>query len=184
MNDYLRRHYYKYKSIYTKLPDNERNKIAVIVLLISFILLIPGLFEPVLTISAKMAGLVIFQRTKSIFGNITSLFEAGYYFVAILILLFSVIVPVTKAILLLIALYMKDTVKRYKLYHFIGVIGKWSMADVFLVGIFVAYLAAKAIDNLYAAPLIGFYFFAAYCLLSIVSHKIMVIRPPLDKTKN
>jgi len=176
----LRSSYYKYKKILLSLGEYERNKIAVIMLVIAFLLLIPGLFEPVLTITAKFGGFVILDRTKSIIGNILTLMQDGYVFVAFLVFLFSVVVPVTKAILLLIALYMKHPSRRYKIYAFIGLIGKWSMADVFLIGIFVSYLSANALKGLYAIPRIGFYFFAAYCILSVLSHQIMVIKAPDD----
>ena len=47
------------------------------------------------------------------------------------------------------------------------------MADVFLVGVYVAFLSAKATDNLDASLEIGFYYFAAYCVVSILSHQVM-----------
>ena len=61
--------------------------------------------------------------------------------------------------------------------RFIDTISKWSMADVFLVGVYVAFLSAKATDNLDAEIHEGFYYFTAYCLVSIASLYFMRLRP-------
>jgi len=49
---------------------------------------------------------------------------------------------------------------------FVSAISKWAMADVFVVGIFVAFLGANAMDNTKATLLPGFYYFSGYVLLS------------------
>ena len=63
--------------------------------------------------------------------------------------------------------------------RFVAAIAKWSMADVFVVALFIMYLAAEATQTPSgdpdAAPLLafdasfgpGFYWFAAYCLFSL-----------------
>ena len=53
-----------------------------------------------------------------------------------------------------------------------------SMADVFVVGVYVAFLSAKATDNLDAELHIGFYLFASYCLVALVALQFMVVDPP------
>ncbi len=58
-------------------------------------------------------------------------------------------------------------------------LSKWSMADVFVIAIFIAFLAARATQN--SSELVrfdadfgnGFYFFLGYCLLSIASAQLM-----------
>ena len=58
-------------------------------------------------------------------------------------------------------------------------LSKWSMADVFVVGVFVAFLAANAIRKeagllSFQAELgLGFYCFLGYCILSILSSQIL-----------
>ena len=98
--------------------------------------------------------------------------------VAILILLFSVIVPIIKAILLLIVLFTKNLATRKNLYGFVRAIGKWSMADVFVVGVFLAFLATKSNDGFHAEIHQGFYYFLAYCLISLISIQVMKIEEP------
>lgn len=162
-----------------------RNVIALVLILTSFGLLIPGLIKPLITISAFFELLgnrtELFSQTRSIVQTVRSLHDSGDDFVASLILLFSVVVPFGKGILLLTVMLLRDARAKLKIFRFVGAIGKWSMADVFVVGVFVAFLAAKANSNLDAELETGFYYFAAYCLLSVASHQIMsVTRRPSE----
>ena len=155
----------------------KTNMVAFALILLSFALLIPGLLQPLLTISASLEFMgvkrEIFTETRSIIQTVRSLHESGNNFVAGLILLFSVIVPFAKAITLLVVLAIRKLETKLRLHRFIDSISKWSMADVFLVGVYVAYLSAKATDNLDAEIHQGFYYFAAYCLVSIASLHFM-----------
>lgn len=159
-----------------------RNVIAFILILVSFALLVPGLTKNLITLTAAIEFMGVnrelFRETRSILQTIDNLHQSGNDFVAGLILLFSVIVPVAKGLLLSVALALKDQGKRYNIYRFVRSISKWSMADVFLVGVYVAYLSAKATDNLDAAIEPGFYYFAAYCLVSLASLQFMQIDEP------
>ena len=68
-----------------------------------------------------------------------------------------------------------DAVTRLRLYNFARSVSKWAMADVFVVGVFIAFLAAKATDNLNAVAERGFYFFAAYCLVSNLAFQLLQV---------
>ncbi|MBL1292744.1 MAG: paraquat-inducible protein A [Thiotrichales bacterium] len=59
------------------------------------------------------------------------------------------------------------------MHKFVLIIGKWSMADVFVVGVFMAFLAGQANPNVQAALHQGFYWFLAYCLISILSSQTL-----------
>jgi hypothetical protein len=127
----------------------------------------------------------VYTQTRSIVGSVRRLYEVGSPTPATLILLFSVIVPVTKALLVAWAFFMTSGALRRRTLSFVVAIAKWSMADVFVVAIFIAYLAAQAstapTNGAQAAPALiaftadfglGFYFFAAYCLFSLASQQI------------
>jgi paraquat-inducible protein A len=73
---------------------------------------------------------------------------------------------------------MKSPATRYRLYLFTRSISKWAMADVFAVGVFIAFLAANALDNLDAKLHPGYYFFVAYCLVSNVAFQFLHVRKP------
>ena len=106
------------------------------------------------------------------------LYGSGNYFVAGLVLLFSIIVPFIKALLLAVILAIKAPGPRHRLYVFVRSVSKWAMADVFAVGIFIAFLASKATDNLDATIGTGFYYFAAYCLVSNVAFQFLHVPTP------
>lgn len=141
-------------------------------LLLSLVCLYPGLTKPMmnLTISAALpilGRLELYNQTQSILQGVSSLFRSGNELVAILILLFSVIVPVIKALLLMTVITAPQWRYSKVIHQFVAVIGKWSMADVFVVGIFIAYLAGKANPNIDAELFAGFYWFTAYCIISL-----------------
>jgi hypothetical protein len=127
----------------------------------------------------------VYTQTRSIVGSVRRLYEVGSPTPATLILLFSVIVPVTKALLVAWAFFMASGAVRRRTLSFVVAIAKWSMADVFVVAIFIAYLAAQAstvpTNGEQTAPALiaftadfglGFYFFAAYCIFSLASQQI------------
>ena len=163
-----------------------RNIIAVILIVLSFVILIPGLTRPLITISASMQFMGqtvdLFTQTRTILQSIRSLHESGNDFVAGLILLFSVVVPVVKGLLLLVVLLIRRVWARAELFYFVRSISKWAMADVFVVGVYVAYLAAKATDNLDAQIQVGFYWFVSYCLVSLLALQFMKVDDPGRET--
>lgn len=160
----------------------SRNALALVLTVISIGLLIPGLTQPVLTIVASVSMLgvsqEIFRQTQSVLEAVRALHEADNDFVAGLILFFSVTVPFLKAVVLLIILTLKNQAARYRLYLMVRSLSKWAMADVFAVGVFIAMLAAQGTDNLDGIPGPGFYFFAAYCLVSNLAFQLLKIEAP------
>jgi hypothetical protein len=126
----------------------------------------------------------VYQQTRSIVGAVRQLYDVGSPLPATLILLFSVVVPLTKAVLVAAALYMRNAATRVRTLHFVEAIAKWSMADVFAVALFIVFLAAQASQQPPGAPesappLLaftahfgpGFYWFASYCLFSLASQQ-------------
>ena len=159
-----------------------RNWVAVGLTLVSLGLLIPGLSQPALTIVASIPifnkPTEIFRQTQNVMQAVKSLYETGNYFVAGLILLFSIIVPFIKMAIMAVILATKAPAPRYRLYLFVRSISKWAMADVFAVGVFIAFMASKAIDNLDAVIGSGFYYFVGYCLVSNVAFQFLHVPPP------
>jgi hypothetical protein len=126
----------------------------------------------------------VYQQTRSILGAVRQLYDVGSPFPATLILLFSVVVPLTKAALVGMAVYMRSASSRLRTLSFVETIAKWSMADVFAVALFIVFLAAQATQQPPGAPesappLLaftahfgpGFYWFAGYCLFSLASQQ-------------
>lgn len=157
----------------------RHNTIAVGLTVISLGLLWPGLTEPVLTITASIELMgqsrEIFRQSQSIAESVKTLYNGGNVFVAGLILLFSITVPLIKAALLAMVLWARNIDTRRRMLQLVRSISKWAMADVFVVGVFIAFLAAKATDNLDAVAERGFYFFAAYCLVSNLAFSFLSV---------
>jgi hypothetical protein len=119
----------------------------------------------------------VYAQTRSILGSVRHLYQVGSTTAATLILLFSVIVPFVKATLVSWAVFQRAE-RRGPTLRLVSAIAKWSMADVFAVALFITYLAARATQTppgSAAAPLVaftasfgaGFYWFAAYCVVSL-----------------
>jgi len=115
----------------------------------------------------------LFQQTQSIWSSIVELFKKDYVLVAFLIFLFSVVVPVMKLICIAVVLMQKPSHFSARLHQFILLIGKWSMADVFVVSIFIAFLASSAKSDIQAQIHSGFYWFLSYCLISIAYGQLL-----------
>jgi len=112
------------------------------------------------------------------------LYEVRSPTAATLILLFSVVVPFAKGAIVFVALFIGDDLRR-RMLQFVESIAKWSKADVFVVALFIAYVAAQASqawasDPNAPPPLLaftatfgpGFYWFASYCLFSLATQQI------------
>jgi hypothetical protein len=124
----------------------------------------------------------VYEQTRSILGSVERLYEVGSPVPATLILLFSVIVPFGKAALVSWAKFLTNPERRRRTLKFVESIAKWSMADVFVVALFIAYLAAQASQTPPGSPapaLVsftadfgpGFYWFTAYCLFSLATQQ-------------
>jgi len=125
----------------------------------------------------------VYQQTRSILSSVRHLYDVHSYTAAGLILLFSVVVPFGKAMLVSWAVLMRSDERRHGTLRFVEMVAKWSMADVFAVALFITYLAARATQ---AAPGstaasavaftasfgLGFYWFAAYCLVSLATQQV------------
>jgi hypothetical protein len=141
---------------------------------------------PQITAALQKSGadVEVYQQTRSIVGAVRRLYDVGSPLPATLILLFSVVVPFGKAALVAWSMFIADDARRRRTLRFVEAIAKWSMADVFVVALFITYLAAQASATPTsgqdaAPPLIaftahfgpGFYWFTAYCIFSLASQQ-------------
>jgi paraquat-inducible protein A len=163
-----------------------RNRLALALAVLSLILLWPGLIEPALTIRATMelfgTTRELSNETRSVMGAIQSLHATGNDVVAVLIVLFSVLVPLAKAALLVPICTVRNRTTAFRLYVVVQVISKWSMADVFAVGMLIALLVGRGTANLSAVAGPGFYWFTAYCLVSNAAFQLLRVEPPAHRT--
>ena len=156
------------------------NLIGTILTILSVFLLIPGLLMPIvsmkITITIPLFGeKTLMESTYSILKSIEMFNEEGNWIVAGLILVFSVLVPFAKSLLILLAVFKKNLKNRKTLDSIIKNIGKWSMADLFVVAIFIVFQSASSNDNYQMQLHEGFYLFTGYCLVSLLGIQLMKI---------
>lgn len=132
-----------------------------------------GLIAPILmvTIHKKveyLGDIVLSFESKGIVGSIEKLWESGDMVVAMVILIFSVLIPIVKiSSLLFVSIFIESTFA-HGLVKFFKAIGKWSMVDVFVVAVFLVYLTANKGDVSRAEIEVGLYFFLSYVIVSML----------------
>ncbi|MCH2192825.1 paraquat-inducible protein A [Kordia sp.] len=174
-------------------------------------LLALGVFLPMIDIDARIASMelqlmgeaisfkdqVLYYKSKSIMEVSSIMLSQGktkVMLVGILVLLFSVIFPVTKLISSLILIF-KRSLKKNKIIRFmVFKSGKWSMADVMVVAIFMSYIGFTGIissqlgqleNSIESLEILstnkselqnGFFFFMGFVIMSIfISQRIQTM---------
>ncbi len=177
---------------------------STLLIIASFCLLLGGITTPMIDLEARIDQLmlllmgekiiflnnIIYFQSKSITDVVRILMEEGtlpMVFVGILVFTFSIIFPSLKLISSLLYSYRIGRLRENKLIKFFVIkSGKWSMADVMVVAIFMAYIGFNGIigsqlDQLTqsAKPveifttngtqlLNGFYLFLLFCVSSLI----------------
>lgn len=131
-----------------------------------------GLFSLNIDYTQTFEGdLYFYYQSKSIIELIGLLLQQHNFTVGLSILLFSVLIPLSKLLLSGGVLLRPGLWDRRFVRFVLEKTGKWSMADVFVVALFLGYLAFSNMQAGIRADsrvLIGLYFFLAYCLLAII----------------
>ena len=171
------------------------------IITIALACLIIGVITPMLEISAYSTNLTIplkfsvpligeidipdkvfegrmyyYYQSKSVIDLINVLLESKNYVVAVSIFIFCVFVPFIKLTLSVLLLLSRPFRNSGFVKKTVGKIGKWSMADVFVVATFLSYLSFSNMNSgidTEANTLVGLYFFLAYCILSIASSQFI-----------
>jgi hypothetical protein len=174
-----------------------------IMTIVSIILLVIGVNLPMIDIEAILNSFTInvlgtdigfdrqymYYQSKSILDVTDTLIRGkglDLKLVGIMVLCFSVIFPFIKLILSGLYLYSSRIRENKIVQNIIFYLGKWSMADVFVVALFMAYIgfygiissqldsiahnkggfAVETINNSQLSP--GALFFTTYCVMSII----------------
>ena len=177
-------------------------------ILFSFLLLFLGISLPMIEIDARISEMsflilneaiefknqVLFYKSKSIYEVVTLMMQQKTFSliaVGTLIFLFSVLFPITKLLSSILYVINKKLKESKVIQFFIFKTGKWSMADVFVIAIMMAFIGFEGIVNDQlnqlttisdsvdilttnnSSVLFGFYAFTAFVIVSIViSHRI------------
>jgi hypothetical protein len=179
-----------------------------ILMVISLLLLATGLVLPMIEIDARISQMsltllgesisfsdqVLYYKSKSILEVVSLMFRQSRFdvmFVGVLVLVFSVLFPLGKQIASLVFIF-NQRVRENKMVRFmVFKTGKWSMADVMVIAIFMSYIGfsgiiteqLKQIEGIASSLeilttnksnlLTGFYFFTSFAIFSLsISQKI------------
>ena len=189
---------------------NNLNQVEFILLtIICFVFLILGLSLPMIEIDARINELnlsllgekihfqdqVLYYKSKSILEVINLMLSKGgidLFLVGLLVFLFSILFPLFKLVSTIIFVINNNLRQNKLLNFFVFKTGKWSMADVLVVAIFMAYLGFSGILSEQLGQLehlsekveilttnksqlqIGFYAFFSFTILGLLlSSKIL-----------
>ncbi len=126
-----------HSKMHRRIPNSLQKTAALV--LASLVLYIPANVLPIMTYTSLGV-----TETDTIFSGVVALISAGLYWIALVVFVASIAVPVLKLVILaylLVAVYAGWTTgikHRAFLYRIIEVVGRWSMVDVFVVTIFTA----------------------------------------------
>ncbi len=145
---------------------------------ISIIALIIGLIAPILSVSAQqdlpVLGETVLQfQSKGIVSTILGLKSSGNVWLALLLAFFSVVIPVAKTSLAAVTIFARSHKFTLKGLSWSKGIGKWSMADVFVVAVLLAFFSNGKDGLTQAEVQVGLCFFAGYVVLSLISTSII-----------
>jgi len=163
-------------------------------------LFFPGILLPMFSLNMDVTAGVgvsrlttdIVNKELSLLATIEELWQDQRLLVAALIGFFSICIPLLKSLLLAIAYIKRESKLEQRLINFVATIGKWSMADVFVVAVFLAVLSTNHAETASHHQLVlfgfkvnvqmssetlsmvgaGFYYFTAYCLLSLLASQL------------
>ncbi len=129
--------------------------------------------EKEIDLSKQFEGkMYFFYQNKSIVDVVYLLLTHGNILVGTCILLFSIINPFVKLICTTVILFSKHKNNNKAFNFIVQYLGKWSMADVFVVSVFLGYLSFQNMSagvDMEANTLLGLYFFMAFVVISILS---------------
>lgn len=122
----------------------------------------------------SMEKLLLFKDTFSLLGGLYQLLKHGEFFLFLLIFIFSIVMPICKFGFGFNYLFQHPSTQALKLRQIkkIAAIGKWSMADVFVISVLAA--TVKIGGFAHVTVHIGLLIFGLSVLLSLaLSHRLM-----------
>lgn len=145
---------------------HRRHDVALLIMS-SFIILLIGLSLPLITVE-KTVFWRHWQNNYSVYTGVVELAKQGDILLALVIFFFSIVFPFAKLLSLSLIWFRKLTDEERSItLHWLGILGKWSMLDVFAVAILV--VAAKLRGLTEIQPQVGVYVFGLAIILSMLS---------------
>jgi len=156
----------------------DREFFIIFIALSAIVSLVFALISPLIMMIVYQSFPVLGEVTlsfesKSILSTIAKLYHDSNYIIAGLVLLFSVVIPFFKSAVLLLYGFFKESGMGQNMVSFVDKIGKWSMADVFIVAVLVVFFSTKQDIHTSIKLEVGLYFFIGYVLLSMIGSSLI-----------
>ena len=111
---------------------------------------------------------VFWKSTYSVWAGVVVLWHEREFFLATILFFFSIIFPIVKLLALAILWFVRlRQDNRTRLLHWLGLLGKWSMLDVFVVAILI--VLVKLGPMVRVEPRVGVYVFTAAIIASMLT---------------
>ena len=139
-------------------------------LVVTSLLLVAGFFMPMLTLTKFL----FIASSFSVFSGLLELFNRGQWFLLLVVLSFSVVLPLLKIALLFLLLSHREVrspgfSRLLKLMHDYG---RWAMLDVMVVAVMIVTVKLRVVAHIEIHP--GLYLFgAAVLLIMYVTHRVV-----------
>lgn len=133
--------------------------------LAGLILYLPAILLPMLRI--EQLG---HMKEDSLLSGTIHLLAEGYWFVGLIVLAFSIVLPPLKLITLILLSssgWVTSHTRKAKLYHAVEFLGRWGMLDVMLVAVLVAWVKLGDLVSIDAG--MGVFAFAVMVIVSLLA---------------
>ena len=124
----------------------------------AFLIAAMALYVPANTLPIMYTSSLFGSSEDTIMSGILFLWDSGSYYLALIVFVASIVVPLAKMIALAALLasvqlgWQSRRAERARLYRLIESIGRWSMLDIFVVALLVALVQLTALAAVRAGP--------------------------------
>ena len=149
-----------------RLGLDPRRFVLNLMIVAAAICLYHGVTEPII----KLTQLFVFSDTHSLASAVLALYYDGEWFLATIVLIFSMLMPTAKLLYLLAlgSLSPDHLRQRHGWLKRLEWFGKWSMHDVLILSLSIVYLRAEGVSQAVSMP--GVRWFAAAVILIMLAY--------------
>jgi len=149
-------------------PERDSLHLTAALTLAALVLYVPANLYPILRMYWSGA-----YSESTVWDGVVSLAQSNQWFVAVVVLMASIVIPLVKLATLLylvVSAQLRSRAAmrlRTRLWRFVDVIGPWAMLDVFLLAILVALVKLRELATVLPGP--GLAAFCAVVVLTILA---------------
>ena len=124
----------------------------------AFLIAAMALYVPANTLPIMYTSSLFGSQDDTIMSGVVFLWEDGSWYLALIVFVASILVPLAKIIGLVVLLaslqlgWGRRRTERARLYRLVESIGRWSMLDIFVVALLVTVVQLTALASVHAGP--------------------------------